>query len=161
MPPDDRIQNEAMPAKIDELRGQRETLSKEIVARQSDLHDLLLEVRRLDVDIARAEGAAPLETVVNELFTQRLASYSGGLTGLICAAFDTEGPALTSKDISPFVAEVLGLDWTEARTAKYVTSRVCICLWVMMQKGLVRKGKPRQYPQLWERTGAGRVSYGA
>ena len=135
---------------LDSLARRREALGAEIRARREGLLVLVVELRHLDEAIRRA--AQSPETALSET---DLASHSisgaGGISHLVIDVFRDAPQALSSRDIARRMADKLGLDPGNRAVMKYLTQRVCTCLWTLRQGGSVSKPvKTRGSLQLWE-----------
>ncbi len=138
-----------VPGLYDLLR-QRDALATQVDRQKTRLHGLQAELRQLESDILRAGGLASRDIPINALFTDRLGSEAGELARLIAEAFEASSRGLSSRDIAASLMNALALDASDRKAVRYVMSRVCVQLWVLEQKGLVRRLEPRQSPQLWQ-----------
>jgi len=136
-------------ATLHELVQRRRDLALQLGQQKIHIHTLSMELRQLDAEIQRADKDTAT-TPVNELFTRRLGARAGGLTRLIAGLFAASPSGLTSRDIAVRLMAVLGLDASDRKAMRYVVSRVCVALWVLEQKGQVRKRDDSRLPQVWE-----------
>jgi hypothetical protein len=148
MPVDAQLDRASGAVTLHELVQRRRDLALQLGRQKLQIHSLSTELRQLDAQIQGADGH-PAATPVNKLFTRRLGARAGGLTHLIADLFASSPAGLTSRDIAAHVLTVLGLDAADRKAMRYAVSRVCVALWVMEQKGLVRKRAGSQIPQIW------------
>jgi len=77
------------------------------------------------------------------------------MTRILFETLDAAEVPMTSRDLALRVMQELGLDATDALAVKHTVRRVCVCLWVQVQKGHFRKAEPKAWPLRWERIRAG------
>ena len=135
---------------LDDLLRHRGDLTVKLGRQRLELHDLQDELRQIDAEILRAGGTRLEDVPINELFTRRLGNENGELTRLICDVFDGARAGLTSRDVALRLMAVLALDAGDRKALRYVVGRVCVALWVLEQKGMVRKLDTSRVPQLWQ-----------
>jgi len=135
---------------VDSLDRRREVLRVEIRKRRQGLLDLVVELRHLDEAIrqgAQSPQIIPTETDV----AGRSIADAGGISHLVIEVFRERPQALTSRNIALRLAAKLGFDAGNRAVMKYITQRVCTCLWTLQQTGAVTKQtKTPGYLQLWE-----------
>lgn len=135
---------------LHDLLRRRDELALRLGRQKAQIHHLADALRQLDAEILRAGGARPEDIPINALFTRRLGTETGELTRLIGDVFEGAGAGLTSRDIALRLMADLALDTADRKAVRYVVSRVCVALWMLEQKGLVRKLDTTRFPQLWQ-----------
>jgi hypothetical protein len=149
------VREEAMPLEtaqamdLHDLLRRRDELVLRLDRQKTKIHHLSDELRRVDAVLGAGE-ASPEDIPVNELFARRLGREAGELTRLIGDMFEGAPAGLTSRDIALRLMSALALDTAQRRAVRYVGSRVCVVLWTLEQKGLVRKVDTSRIPQVWQ-----------
>lgn len=135
---------------LDGLDRRREGLRVEIRERRQGLLDLVVELRQLDEAIRQADRSPQIVPTEADIAGRSIAD-AGGISHLVIEAFRDRPQALTSRDIALRLAAKLGFDAGNRAIMKYMTQRVCTCLWTLQQTGVVTKQKKTPgYLQLWE-----------
>jgi hypothetical protein len=123
---------------LDDLARRREELRIEIRHQRRDLLGLVIELRHVDEAIQQAAMPAEAAPAASDL-AGRLITDAGGISQLVIEAFGDTAQMLTSRTIAQRVSARLGLDTADGDIMKYMTQRVCTCLWTMKQTGAVTK----------------------
>ena len=135
---------------LDDLARRREELRLEIRDQRRGLLGLVVELRHVDEAIQQVGMPAKAAPGGADL-AGRLIAEAGGISHLVVEAFGAS-QVLTSREIARRVSVKLGLDAGDREIRKYMTQRVCTCLWTLKQTGAMkRQAKTPGILQQWER----------
>jgi len=131
---------------VTELVRRRAEIRGEIARGRRDLRRLASESQRIDAALRELKGAeAPAAS------RSSVPDGAGELTRIVFDTLNEATAPMTSRTLALRVMEELGLDASDKSLVKYVVRRVCVCLWMQVQKGYFRKAEPEGGASRWER----------
>lgn len=138
------------PNVLNALVRKRAEIAGQIEYNQLSLRHLIAELDHIDAAIRIFNPAIDIGAIRSKPVPPRHAAFKGEVTRVVFDMLrDASGP-LTSRDIALSLMEQRGLNPNDRGLSVIMVKRICACLRVQKQKGLVRNAVSLGNLQGWE-----------
>lgn len=128
----------AQPNVLHALTKKRSEIAGQIEHNQLSLRRLIAELDHIDAAIRIFNPAIDISAIRAKPVPPRHAAFKGEVTRLVLDSLREANRPLTSRDIAVLLMEDRGLNKGDRDLSVIMVKRICACLRVQRQKGLVR-----------------------
>jgi hypothetical protein len=132
------------------LTRKRAQIAGEIEHTQQHLRRLILDLDNVEATIRIFDPTVDIAAIPNKPFPPRHAAFKGEVTRVVLTALRKATEPLTSRDIAMILMRERGLNADDKELSVIMVKRVCACLRVHRQKGLIRTAPIAGNLQGWE-----------
>jgi len=140
----------AQPNVLHALTKKRAEIAGQIEHNQLDLRRKLAELDHIDAAIRIFNPEIDISSIRAKAVPPRHAAFKGEVTRIVFDSLREAKRPLTSRDIAVLLMRERGLSEDDRDLSVIMVKRVCACLRVQRQKGLVRTAPLNGNLQGWE-----------
>lgn len=135
------------------LTRKRAEIAGQIEHNQLALRRLIAELDHIDAAIRIFNPSIDIGAIPSKPVPPRHAAFKGEVTRIVFKALRTASGPLTSRDIALLLMKERGLNPNDKELSVIMVKRICACLRVQKNKGLVRNVECFGSLQGWEVVG--------